>query len=79
VAYAKQNLNSQIAYAKRLEVIEHLENLRFMVREIDRVLKPGGWLVITTPNNENIRGFVSLFVRGHSLGAATSAITSCST
>lgn len=72
VTYAKQNLNSHIAYANEsfdvvfaLEVIEHIENPRFMVRDIDRILKPGGRLVITTPNNENIRGFVSLIVRGH--------------
>jgi len=33
-----------------LEVIEHLVNPDNMLQEIYRILKPGGYLVITTPN-----------------------------
>ena len=51
------------------ETIEHLENYRLTIREIYRVLKPGGLAVITTPNILNLRsriryltfGFASLF------------------
>ncbi len=51
------------------ETIEHLENYRQTIREIYRVLKPGGLAVITTPNILNLRsrtrylafGFASLF------------------
>ena len=32
------------------EVIEHLENHRAAIAELARVLKPGGWLILTTPN-----------------------------
>ncbi len=46
------------------EVIEHLENPRFMLREIQRVLRPGGKAIITTPNNESWRSLTSLLVRG---------------
>jgi len=51
------------------EVIEHLENYRALIREAARVLKPGGWLVLTTPNVLNAYsrlryvacGFANLF------------------
>ena len=47
------------------EVIEHLENPRAMCREIFRLLRPGGRLVLSTPNNESWRSIVALVVRGH--------------
>lgn len=51
------------------ETIEHLERYRETIREIYRVLKPGGIAIITTPNVLNLRsrlrnlsfGFASLF------------------
>lgn len=51
------------------EVIEHVENHRAVLRDIRRVLKPGGLLVITTPNILNLKsrlrflffGFWNLF------------------
>jgi SAM-dependent methyltransferase len=47
------------------EVIEHLENPRFMIREIFRILRPGGSAIVTTPNNESWRSLIALLVRGH--------------
>ncbi len=47
------------------EVIEHLENPRFTVRELFRLLRPGGTVIVTTPNNESWRSLVALLVRGH--------------
>ena len=47
------------------EVIEHLENPRELAREWYRLLKPGGKLLLSTPNNESIRSLVALLVRGH--------------
>lgn len=47
------------------EVIEHLENPRAVVREWWRLLKPGGRLVMTTPNNQSLRSLLSLLVNGH--------------
>ncbi|MBX9891025.1 MAG: class I SAM-dependent methyltransferase [Chitinophagaceae bacterium] len=37
-----------------LEVIEHIENPRFFIREITRVMKDSGYAFITTPNNTNL-------------------------
>lgn len=36
------------------EVIEHLENPRLFLRDINRVLKPGGLCVLSTPNVLNL-------------------------
>lgn len=47
------------------EVIEHLENPRAVVREWWRLLKPGGRVVMTTPNNQSLRSQLSLLVNGH--------------
>jgi len=47
------------------EVIEHLENPRAVVRDWRRMLKPGGSVIFSTPNNESIRALLSLLMRGH--------------
>lgn len=47
------------------EVIEHLENPRGVAREWFRLLRPGGWLLFSTPNNESIRSLLALIGRGH--------------
>ena len=51
------------------EVIEHIEHYRHTIREVFRILRPGGLFVLTTPNVLNLRsriryllfGFFSLF------------------
>lgn len=63
--YADQSFNVVTA----TEVIEHLEDFRRVVREIYRVLKPGGVCILSTPNilnlNSRLRflsfGFWNLF------------------
>jgi 2-polyprenyl-3-methyl-5-hydroxy-6-metoxy-1,4-benzoquinol methylase len=47
------------------EVIEHLENPRQVAREWYRLLKPGGTVVLSTPNNESLRSLLAFVVRGH--------------
>lgn len=47
------------------EVIEHLENPRAVAREFARLLRPGGRVVLTTPNQESIRSMLSLLATGH--------------
>lgn len=50
------------------EVIEHLENPRAIFREFYRLLRPGGLLVITTPNQESVRSLAGLLIGGHFAG-----------
>lgn len=46
------------------EGIEHLENHYSFLREINRVLKPGGTLILTTPNITALRSRVRFFGSG---------------
>jgi 2-polyprenyl-3-methyl-5-hydroxy-6-metoxy-1,4-benzoquinol methylase len=72
VEWIDQDLNAPLAdhadafdVVVAAEVIEHLENPRFMIREIFRILRPGGTAIVTTPNNETWRSLIALLVRGH--------------
>jgi len=47
------------------EVIEHLENPRAAFREFHRLLRPGGTLIVTTPNQESLRSLLCFAVHGH--------------
>jgi len=48
-----------------IEVIEHLENPRAVFREFQRLLRPGGNLILTTPNQESLRALASLVFGRH--------------
>jgi len=55
------NLNSGIPYADgefdaavATEVIEHLENPWMFIRELHRITRPGGTVVISTPNMDSV-------------------------
>jgi 2-polyprenyl-3-methyl-5-hydroxy-6-metoxy-1,4-benzoquinol methylase len=48
-----------------VEVIEHLENPRAVFRELKRLLRPGGTLVLSTPNQESLRSYITLITSGH--------------
>jgi 2-polyprenyl-3-methyl-5-hydroxy-6-metoxy-1,4-benzoquinol methylase len=49
--------------AVSIETIEHLENPRALFRELFRILKPGGLLVVTTPNQLSILSKLCLIVK----------------
>lgn len=57
--------NSTFDVVTAIEVIEHLENPRHLIREATRLLRPGGVLVVTTPNIESFTSLISLIFRGY--------------
>lgn len=46
--------------AASVETIEHLENPRAFVRELTRLARPGGWVVVTTPNQLSLLSLLTL-------------------
>jgi SAM-dependent methyltransferase len=46
-----------------VETIEHLENPRALVRELVRVCTPGGWVVVTTPNQLSLLSKLTLVLK----------------
>lgn len=48
-----------------LEIIEHVENPRNLMRECKKLLKPGGFLLISTPNIENALSMAYYLRYGH--------------
>ena len=47
-----------------VETVEHLENPRAFVRELVRVARPGGWVVVTTPNQTSALSLLTLVAKG---------------
>ena len=46
-----------------VETIEHLENPRAFARELARLAKPGGWVIVTTPNQLSLLSLLTLIVK----------------
>jgi SAM-dependent methyltransferase len=54
------------------EVFEHLRvDLLHVLREVARVLKPGGVFLLSTPNLLSLKGILSLLLRGRAEGVST--------
>jgi SAM-dependent methyltransferase len=47
--WALSGLQADVVVA--VETIEHLENPRAFFRSLGRLAKPGGWVLVSTPNN----------------------------
>jgi len=72
VPFTKANLNSRIPFEDNsfdcvisVEVIEHIENHFQFVREMVRVAKPGGLVIITTPNILSLPSRLHFFLYGY--------------
>jgi SAM-dependent methyltransferase len=46
-----------------VETIEHLENPRAFLRELVRLVRPGGWVVVTTPNQLSLLSKMTLLFK----------------
>ncbi|MFH1919421.1 MAG: methyltransferase domain-containing protein [Planctomycetota bacterium] len=46
-----------------LEIIEHVENPRALMRELTRLCLPGGWLIVTTPNQLSLLSKLTLILK----------------
>lgn len=46
-----------------VEVIEHLENPRDFLRKLVRLVKPGGWVIVTTPNQLSLLSLLTLAIK----------------
>jgi 2-polyprenyl-3-methyl-5-hydroxy-6-metoxy-1,4-benzoquinol methylase len=47
-----------------VETIEHLENPRAFMRELVRLVKPGGCVIVTTPNQLSLLSLLTLVCKG---------------
>lgn len=50
--------------AVAVEVIEHLENPRAFVRSLARIVRPGGWVAVSTPNQLSALSVMTLLLKG---------------
>lgn len=48
-----------------VETIEHVENPRGFLRELTRLVRPGGRVIVTTPNQRSALSLLTLHVKGH--------------
>lgn len=55
--------DSVIDVVAAVETIEHLENPRAFMREVTRLCKPGGWMLVTTPNQLSFLSKLTLVVK----------------
>lgn len=56
--------DASVDAAVAVEVIEHVENPRALVREMARVVRPGGVVLLTTPNQLSLLSLLTLVVKG---------------
>jgi 2-polyprenyl-3-methyl-5-hydroxy-6-metoxy-1,4-benzoquinol methylase len=56
--------DASVDAAVAVEVIEHLENPRAFVRNLSRIVRRGGWVAVTTPNQLSALSLLTLLLKG---------------
>jgi SAM-dependent methyltransferase len=56
--------DDSVDFGFALEVIEHVENPRHFMRQFARILKPGGFGFLTTPNNHSWASKLTFLLKG---------------
>lgn len=71
ITFAKLDLNMALPYTESsfdcvvcVEGAEHIENIHHLMRQFAHVLKPGGKLIITTPNIMNVASKIKFLLFG---------------
>jgi SAM-dependent methyltransferase len=59
--FAPESFDAVVA----VEIVEHLENPRNLAREAMKLLRPGGYLLLTTPNVDSVFSLLSQLRYGH--------------
>lgn len=57
-------ISRQFDLITAVEIIEHLDNPRHFLREIRKLLKPGGHLIVTSPNVEHWISRLKFMIKG---------------
>lgn len=71
IAWHTHDLNDPVYIGREFDIavcsetIEHLENPRQVFRNLYGLLRPGGLLILTMPNQESIRSLCGLLFSGH--------------
>ena len=71
IGWHQQDLNDAPRIERQFDVvicsetIEHLENPRHVFRTLHQLVRPGGLLLLTMPNQESIRSYLGLLFAGH--------------
>ena len=55
--------DASVEVVAAVETIEHLENPRAFFRELVRLTKPGGWVIVTTPNQLSLLSKLTLLTK----------------
>jgi SAM-dependent methyltransferase len=62
--FGEANVGGTYEMAFALEIIEHVENAPQFLRSLAGVLRPGGWLALSTPNVESVQARLEWLLHG---------------